>query len=184
MRIQCPGCGARYQFDPAKAGRDTVRIKCGKCAHAFSVTLSSGRTPSEDSSARPPASASAATGGTVLVVDDARFFRELVVDVLEPLSCTVLTACDGLEALEIVRRRRPELVVLDLNLPGLDGFGLMRAIRSDPALRGVRLMAMSAVFRQDTDVAEAFAAGADDFTPKSFRPEQLLERVRRLLENK
>lgn len=185
MKVQCPECGARYQFDPAKTRDKSVRIKCGKCASTFTFTvpetaLLGTPSPSSRGGVEPPSPP--ARRKTILVVDDARFFRELIVDVLAPLSCTVLTAGDGDEALETVRRERPSLVILDLNLPGLDGFGLMKAIRLQPELGGIHLLAMSAVFREEADVSQALEAGADDFVPKSFRPDQLLARVRRLLD--
>jgi CheY-like chemotaxis protein len=117
----------------------------------------------------------------ILVVDDARFFRELIVDVLKPLDVPVKTAADAETALATARRECPALIILDLNLPTMDGYDLIRALRADEKLARIRILAMSGVFRKDEDVAAVQRAGADDFTSKSFKPEQFLERVRKML---
>jgi DNA-binding response OmpR family regulator len=90
-------------------------------------------------------------------------------------------AGDGDEALRIIRQRRPVLVILDLSLPGTSGYELIRQVRDEPSLRELRLLAMSGVYRKQTDAAEVQAAGADDFVSKSFKPEQLQARVKKLL---
>lgn len=171
MIIQCPHCAARYRIDPAKVPKNQARAKCPKCASVFQVDL-----PAESSSA--PA---AETARTVLVVDDSKFFRELILDVLRPLSLTFITAADGNGALQAIRRERPALVILDLHLPGRSGYELLREVRADDSLKGIRLLAISGVFRTETDAAEVRLAGADDFLHKSFKPEELRQRVTRLL---
>ncbi|KIH77180.1 hypothetical protein GFER_07720 [Geoalkalibacter ferrihydriticus DSM 17813] len=116
------------------------------------------------------------------MIEDARFFRELVRDVLAPLDLEICEAADGEQGLALVRTEKPDLVILDLNLPLRNGYELMRIIRADASLRHMRLLAMSGVFRKETDQDAAQAAGADDFIGKSFTPDFLLERVRRLLQ--
>lgn len=133
------------------------------------------------SSPREPA-AGTKPASTVLVVDDSRFFRELIVDMLKPLSLSTLTAANGAEAMAVIRREHPALVILDLNLSAeKSGTDLVRDIRADRSLDGIRLLAMSGVFRKKADVAEVEMAGADDFISKSFTPEQLQTRVINLL---
>lgn len=174
MIIECPACRARYQIDPAGTSKRVVRVKCPKCAGVFQVTLET------EGGARSPA-ASERAAPTVLVVDDSKFFRELILDVLKPLSLNLLTAADGMEALQIMRRERPDLVMLDLNLPGKNGYELIREVRAEEALKDIPLLAMSGVYRKEADVFEVRRAGADDFIHKSFKPEQLQERVAALL---
>lgn len=182
MTIQCPECGVRYRIDPSRVSKSVARVKCPQCAAVFEVNLRNGQ-------AEPPAVAPAGTGpGTadstapeVLIVDDSKFFRELVADVLKPLQLQFLMAGDGDEALRIIRQRRPVLVILDLSLPGTSGYELIRQVRDEPSLRDLRLLAMSGVYRKETDAAEVQAAGADDFVSKSFKPEQLQIRVKKLL---
>jgi predicted Zn finger-like uncharacterized protein len=173
MIIQCPDCAARYRIDPTKAAKAQVRVKCPRCASVFEVAVASAGQTGQ----------AAQTGAAkVLVVDDSKFFRELIADVLAPLSLQILMAADGVEALEMLRSERPSLVILDLNLPRMSGHELIRTVRADDSLRGVRLLAMSGVFRKETDAVEVQAAGADDFLSKSFKPEQLQFRVKKLLE--
>jgi predicted Zn finger-like uncharacterized protein len=172
MRIACPECGARFRLDPSNTYPETVRLRCTKCTHVFVVKL-----PRENAAGSlrqvPP---------RIMVVDDARFFREMIVKLLEPLSATLLTAEDGIQALAMVYRERPDLLILDLNLPGMDGFALIRTVRADKRVSGLRILAMSGVFRSEEDISKASAAGADLFLPKSFESDQFLKTVRSLLE--
>jgi predicted Zn finger-like uncharacterized protein len=184
MIIQCPECGVRYRIDPSRVGKAVARVKCPQCAALFKVSLPS--VPTESPAVlRPSPDADSGTAAwsarDVLIVDDSSFFRELLADVLKPLHLHFLMAGDGAEALQIIRQKRPVLVILDLNLPGMSGYDLIRQVRSDPALGGLRLLAMSGVYRKETDAAEVHAAGADDFLSKSFNPEQLQLRVKKLL---
>ncbi len=183
MTIQCPACRARYKIDSSKTSKSVVRVKCPKCNHVFSVEVEkespASAAPAVKSgqlSAPPPA-----TPPKILVVDDSKFFRELILDILQPLEMPLFTAADGEEALAVIRREHPALVLLDLNLPGKNGYELIREIRADASLRGIRLLTMSAVFRKEADVAKVEMAGADEFINKSFKPEQLRSRVIRLL---
>lgn len=201
MRIQCPECETAYRIDPnrLKSGSGRFKLRCPRCNAVFSVTLPA-LDPLQDraavaaqpplprtvATAPPPTPAVAPTPGKkrVLVVDDSKFFRELIVDMLQPLALEFTLAGDGVEALEALRQGRFDLVMLDLNLPRLNGYELIEAIRKDPALRATILLAMSGVFRKETDVARVVQAGADDFINKSFKPEQLQERVRNLLKGR
>lgn len=175
MIIECPACRARYQIDPERTPKRVARVKCPKCAEVFQVPLM------EERSGEPAEASGAAR--KVLVVDDSKFFRELILDVLKPLSLSFLTAADGMEALQVIRREHPALVILDLNLPGKNGYELIREVRAEEALKNIRLLAMSGVYRKETDVTEVRHAGADDFINKSFKPEQLQERVAALLKS-
>jgi predicted Zn finger-like uncharacterized protein len=181
MRIQCPQCQSRYRFDPARASKQLLRIKCPGCGHAFQVDLAALR---EETVTEPAVVATAAPVARkkLLIVDDSKFFRELTFDILKVLDVQFLSAGDGEEALQLIREERPTLVLLDLNLPRKNGYELIREVRDDLSLREVKLLAMSGVFRKNEEVGEVFRDGADDFISKSFKPEQLLERVRKLLE--
>jgi len=178
MIIQCPSCSARYRIDSSQASRKVARVKCPKCEAAFQISLNGQRDPQA-----PAAKICGKRRSKVVVVDDARFFREIVLDILQPLDAEIFKAGDGQEALQIIRRERPDLVILDLKLPKMDGYQLIRQIRTDPTIKNTRLLAMSSVYRGDEDVRKVALAGADDFLNKSFRPEHLLLRVNRLLES-
>jgi len=184
MLIQCPQCQARYRIDTSGAQKASTRIRCPKCTHVFPVSIEiPSAIPSSSASPPPPSilPQTVAQTDSVLVVDDSKFFRELIVDILRTMHLPCLLAADAEEALAILRQQRPGLILLDLNLPGKSGYELIRVIRADSALQGIRILAMSGVFRKETASVEAEAAGADEFISKSFKPEQLQLRVERLL---
>jgi DNA-binding response OmpR family regulator len=114
---------------------------------------------------------------TVLVVDDEPKIVQLARDYLEHAGFGVLTAGDGPSALHAVRVRQPDLVVLDLGLPGLDGLEVTRAIRAAGSTPIVVLTA------RDTEVDKLLGLelGADDYVTKPFSPRELVARVRAVL---
>ncbi|MGY1706745.1 ATP-binding protein [Geodermatophilus sp. SYSU D00697] len=120
--------------------------------------------------------APAASAGSVLVVDDNADMRAYLTRLLAP-HWTVRTATDGLVALESVRAARPDVVVTDVMMPGLDGFGLLRALRADPATRAVPVVMLTARAGQEAAV-EGFDAGVDDYLAKPFRSAELVGRIR------
>ncbi len=115
-------------------------------------------------------------GGRVLVVDDNADMREYVATLLSG-SYDVDTAADGLEALERVAERCPDLVVTDVMMPRLDGFGLLERLQADPATVGVPVIMLSARAGEEGTV-EGLESGADDYLVKPFSGRELLARVR------
>ncbi|GAB4277482.1 MAG: response regulator transcription factor [Coriobacteriia bacterium] len=113
----------------------------------------------------------------VLVVDDEANIRELVSVYLVAAGHSVETAEDGPSALEVFRRSEPDLVVLDLMLPGLDGREVCRRIREESTIPVIMLTARDA----DVDKVELLDAGADDYVTKPFSPPELMARVRAVL---
>ncbi len=118
--------------------------------------------------------------GTVLVVDDNADMRAYLVRLLSP-SWTVRTAADGEAALLDAARSRPDVVLTDVMMPRLDGFGLLRALRADPVTRGVPVVMLTARAGQEAAV-EGFDAGVDDYLAKPFESAELLGRLRSVLE--
>ena len=114
---------------------------------------------------------------TVLVVDDEPKIVQLARDYLEHAGFAVLTAGDGPSALHAARTRRPDLVVLDLGLPGIDGLEVMRSIRTTGPTPIVVLTA------RDTELDKLLGLelGADDYVTKPFSPRELVARVRAVL---
>jgi len=114
---------------------------------------------------------------TVLVVDDEPKIVQLARDYLEHAGFAVLTAGDGPSALQSARVRRPDLIVLDLGLPGLDGLEVMRSIRASGSTPIVVLTA------RDTELDKLLGLelGADDYVTKPFSPRELVARVRAVL---
>jgi two-component system cell cycle response regulator DivK len=101
----------------------------------------------------------------VLVVDDHPINLELARFVLENHGCQVDTACGGEAALDQIARRRPELVLLDIQMPGVDGFEVVRRLRSDSATRSIVLIAFTA-YAMPGDERRFLAAGFDGYLPK------------------
>ncbi len=116
----------------------------------------------------------------VLVVDDNADMREYVAGLLAG-EYDVVTATDGLDALAEVARTTPDLVITDVMMPGLDGFGLLEKLQADPATVGVPVIMLSARAGDDGTV-EGLEAGADDYLVKPFSARELLARVRVNLE--
>ncbi|HEY3162827.1 MAG TPA: response regulator transcription factor [Candidatus Limnocylindrales bacterium] len=114
---------------------------------------------------------------TILVVDDEPKIAELARDYLEHAGFTVRTAGDGESALAAIRRDRPDLVVLDLGLPRLDGLDVTRAIRRDSNLPVIMLTARD----DEIDKLLGLELGADDYLTKPFSPRELVARVRAVL---
>ena len=114
---------------------------------------------------------------TILVVDDEPQILRLVRDYLEHAGFKVLTAADGASALRAVRTGKPDLVVLDLGLPNVDGLDVARGLRKDGALPIIMLTARAG----EADRVVGLELGADDYVTKPFSPRELLARIRAVL---
>jgi DNA-binding response OmpR family regulator len=117
---------------------------------------------------------------TILVVDDEPPILELVRYTLEDEQIRVLEAADGVQALEVAHAARPDLILLDVQMPRLDGLEVCRRLRADPTLGGTRIVMLTAA-GQDADRARGLAAGADEYLTKPFSPLALFTLVRSLL---
>jgi DNA-binding response OmpR family regulator len=116
----------------------------------------------------------------VLAADDDEDLLALVVFRLERSGYTVIQARDGQEALDLARERKPDLAVLDVMMPKLDGFEVTRRLREDEATRRMPIILLTAR-AQDADVQQGFEAGADDYIRKPFSPQELRARVQAIL---
>jgi DNA-binding response OmpR family regulator len=114
---------------------------------------------------------------TILVVDDEPRIVQLVRDYLEHGGFTVLVASDGASALRTARTGRPDLVILDLGLPGLDGLDVARSLRRDGEVPIIMLTART----EESDKLVGLELGADDYLTKPFSPKELVARVRAVL---
>jgi DNA-binding response OmpR family regulator len=114
---------------------------------------------------------------TILVVDDEAKIVQLACDYLEHAGFAVLTARDGKTALATARASRPDLVVLDLGLPELDGLDVTRALRKDSDVPVIMLTARG----EESDKLVGLELGADDYIVKPFSPKELVARVRAVL---
>ena len=114
---------------------------------------------------------------TILVVDDEPRIVELARDYLEHAGFRVITASDGRVSLDTAKRDRPDLVVLDLGLPGLDGLDVTRELRKDGSIPIVMLTARD----DELDKLLGLELGADDYLTKPFSPRELVARVKAVL---
>ena len=117
---------------------------------------------------------------SVLIVDDDPFIRKLIVTTLEDVAgFELVEAADGREAVEAAARERPELVFLDIEMPGLDGLEACRRLRADPHTARATIVILTAAAAGDAE-RDAETAGADLFLTKPFSPLELLTLVHRL----
>jgi CheY-like chemotaxis protein len=117
---------------------------------------------------------------TILICDDEVPLRRLVAATLDGLGHTLLEADDGGRALDEIRARRPDLVVLDVMMPSYSGLEVLAEMRADPALAETKVVVLTAR-AQLSDREAALAAGADLFIAKPFHPHELADAVQRLL---
>ncbi|HEX3247481.1 MAG TPA: response regulator [Chloroflexota bacterium] len=117
----------------------------------------------------------------VLLADDDPSLRQLVATTLGTDSFTSLHAGDGDESLAITRSERPELVLLDVNMPGLNGLEVCAAIKGDERLREIKVVMLTASGNFE-DQERARALGADDYFVKPFSPVALLDKIYDLLD--
>jgi DNA-binding response OmpR family regulator len=121
--------------------------------------------------------------GKILVVDDENYILHILDFSLGAEGYEVITAEDGEAAVRKCREERPDLVVLDVMMPKMDGFEVCRSIKRDPDLAGTPVILLSAKAR-DVDQKQGYEAGADDYITKPFSPGRLVDRVHGLLKQR
>lgn len=119
----------------------------------------------------------------ILVVDDEIYIVHILEFSLTMEGYSILTASDGEEALRVIDSERPDLVVLDIMMPKLDGYEVCRRLRQDEQFSELPVILLSAKGRP-IDREAGLKAGADDYITKPFSPRKLLEKIRELLERK
>ena len=119
-------------------------------------------------------------GKRILVVDDDREILDLTSAVLRDGGYQVLTACDGRQGVAMAQTEGPDLILLDINMPGLDGWEALRVLRIDDETRRIPV-AMFSVRYDLAEKMEALKRSADDYIVKPFSYDEMLERVARLL---
>jgi len=116
----------------------------------------------------------------ILVIEDSASVRRLIEVCLRVLDVELMAAEDGLKGLEAARENIPDVIVLDVGLPGMDGWEVLGHLRAEEATREIRVLVLTA--HAQPEIAEqAVQGGADDFMTKPFRPMELRERIEKLL---
>jgi len=118
--------------------------------------------------------------GRILVVDDEIYIVHILDFSLGMEGYEVLTALDGEQALEKARTEKPDLIVLDIMMPKLDGYETCKRLKADPEVKDVPVILLSAKGR-NVDQKVGFEVGADDYITKPFSPRKLVERINAIL---
>ena len=117
---------------------------------------------------------------TVLIVDDNAQNVELLQAFLESLPVKIMTAVDGVDALEKVKEHIPDLILLDIMMPRMSGFQVCKRLKSDPATKDIQILMVTAL-NELGDIEQASECGTDDFVSKPVNKFELLTRVKSLL---
>lgn len=123
------------------------------------------------------------TTAKVLVVDDNPQNLELLVAYLEDVDCQVKSACEGPEALEMIKDDAPDIILLDVMMPKMSGFEVCRRIKNDPATADIPVIMVTAL-NELGDIERAIDSGTDDFLSKPVNKWELVTRVRTMLKLK
>lgn len=123
------------------------------------------------------------SAGRILVVDDNPTNLKLASDVLDCAGFEVWKAADAEEALVVIQQQKPDLILMDIALPGMDGLTLTRQLKADASTRDIRIVALTA-FAMKGDDEKAFAAGCDGYIPKPIDTRKLPSQVADLLQRR
>ncbi len=116
----------------------------------------------------------------ILVIEDQEDNRRILRDLLASAGFEIIEALTGEEGVSLAESQAPDLILMDIQLPGFDGYEATRRIKANPALRRIPIIAVTS-YALSGDDAKAFAAGCDDYVTKPFSPRKLLAKVQELL---
>jgi two-component system cell cycle response regulator DivK len=116
----------------------------------------------------------------ILVVEDQPDNRQIIRDMLADTGYEIAETENGEEALAAIAKQRPDLILMDIQLPVMDGYAATRRIKTDPALKSIPVIAVTS-YALSGEEKKAQAAGCDDYVPKPFSPRQLLAKIRQYL---
>ena len=116
----------------------------------------------------------------ILVVEDQPDNRQIIRDMLAGTDYEITEAENGEEALVAIAKQRPDLILMDIQLPIMDGYTAVSRIKADPGLRSIPIIAVTS-YALNGEEKKARAAGCDDYVPKPFSPRQLLAKIRQYL---
>ena len=116
----------------------------------------------------------------ILVVEDNMLVQEVYASALQQLDCEVVTADDGQEALELAAEETPDLIIMDVMLPGVSGLDLVRQMKADPALKDVPIIVVTTMATAG-DESKVLESGTDAYLPKPIQVDQFIEAVRSTL---
>ncbi len=177
MLVQCPQCRKEFRLVDFTPDRRVVKYLCPGCDQIVGIDLEMDEVKSSSSSGsyramdRP---------WTILIADDSKEILDSLDKILSREGFLVIQAGNGEEALEVIRRSHPDLVLLDLLMPKLTGFEVLRQIRADERTRDTRVLAMSSVYKQNV-LDFLHQLGAAGLLDKEGLEENVVFRVRQVL---
>ena len=116
----------------------------------------------------------------ILIVEDEKDIRQLITFTLQYAGFTVVAGKDGQEAVELVEKEMPDMILMDVRMPRLDGYGACKVIKSNEKTAHIPIVFLSAK-GQDGEIGKGFEVGASDYLLKPFTPTELIERVKAIL---
>ena len=182
MLLKCPSCGAHIRLtDPVQD--DKIRYLCQECNQIVHLDVHWDAIPTTSS---PPPNPSLQHTPRVLIVDDSETFLALAGDLLMRNGFDVLKARDGFEGLRKISAEKPDLVLLDLSMPGMSGFEVLQALRTDSAYKAllhIPILVTSGVYNP-AEIELIRDYGASGFLNKESVQDLLVYRVQTLLASK
>lgn len=179
MLVGCPECKSRYRLDDSRVRAEGVVLRCGKCRAFFRLA---GRTAA---SRQCPRSESLRMDGapvTVLVANESPAFCAAVERTLSQEPFRVISSHDGREAMDLIEKTLPDVVLLDVALPTMYGFEICDRIRNNPALSAVRTILIASIYDKTRYKREPQSLyGADDYIEKHHIPDSLAAKIYRLV---
>lgn len=166
MLICCPVCKTRFRFNEQKVSSAGVRLRCSKCSAVFRLAADA-----DERSGRL----------TVLVAHESKEFCAAVQKVLAPEPFTLISSHDGKEALDIILKLMPDVVLLNVALPTMYGFQVCEALRSNPKTSGIKIILLAAIYdKTKYKRAPQTLYGADDYIEQHHIPDALAAMIYRL----
>ncbi len=120
-------------------------------------------------------------GNKILTVDDSKTIRMIVSRAFKPFDCQILEASNGVEGLAVANREKPDIIILDLTMPVMDGFEMLTKLKSDPDLKSIPVVMLTAESGRD-NVIKIAKMGVRDYLIKPFKEELIIERVTRIID--
>ena len=177
MLVRCPQCRSEIRLSGDAPTEKVVRYFCPTCQAIVRIDLQLDEVPSSSSSGTY---SSIQRRKKALVADDAELILKLCEKILSAAGFQVLLAADGIEALRLIRDEHPDIVILDLLMPRMTGFDVLREVRADERIRDTVVLAISSVYK-DNILSFLHQLGAQGFLDKAQIEESLAFRVAGLM---
>jgi len=176
--VQCPECRGKIRIRETDQGERVVKYLCNSCQRIVRIDLCMDEVKSSSSSTSFD---QLETKKKILIADDTRLIREMASRVLRDAGYAVIQAEDGEKALARIRDEHPDLVLMDLLMPRMTGFDVLREVKRQERLKDTRFLVMSNVYKQNV-MKFLHQVGVQGFLDKENLKDSLLFRVRTILE--